>query len=96
MTEKTYFVYIMASRKNGTIYIGVTNDLPRRAFEHFTGQIAGFTRKYKVKYLVFYESFREIEQAIAREKYLKGLMREKKLALIEDKKPLWLDLRPSL
>src|SRR6185437_16540607 len=69
--SKTYYVYILASKRNGTLYVGVTNDLPRRAWEHREGMIPGFTKRYGVKLLVYYEIFHSIEQAIRREKRLK-------------------------
>jgi putative endonuclease len=86
----------MASQRNGTIYIGVTNDLPRRSWEHAEGKVAGFTKIYGLKNLVYYEEFPSITAAIAREKKLKGWKRERKLELIEAKNPQWLDLRVGL
>ena len=73
-------------------YVGVTNDLERRASEHKSGLIPGFTQKYNCKKLVYYESFSDIEQAIAREKQLKGWVRKKKDALIDSMNPEWKDL----
>ncbi len=93
---KSYWVYLMASGKNGTLYVGVTNNLARRAWEHFEGKITGFTKRYGIKYLVYYEEYNDINQAIERETKLKGLSREKKLALIEDANPYWEDRRPTL
>lgn len=75
----TYFVYIVASRNNGTLYVGVTNDLVRRAMEHREGLIAGFTRCYGIKRLVWYEEHGEIGDAIAREKQIKGWNRAWKI-----------------
>lgn len=89
---KMYYVYILASRKNGTIYIGVTNNLYRRMFEHKSGLIKGFTQKYKVNQLVYYEESKYIINAIKREKQLKGWLRKKKIALIESINPEWDDL----
>ena len=86
-----YYVYIMTSR-NRTLYIGVTNDISRRAFEHKEKRIDGFTKKYKVSSLVFYETTSNVEVAIAREKQLKGWRRNKKVALIEETNPGWNDL----
>ena len=83
---KTYFVYILAS-KRFVLYIGVTNDLQRRIYEHKHGIFPGFTKKYNVDRLLYYEQFSEIEQAIAREKQLKGWNREKKLNLIKTMNP---------
>ena len=84
---KTYFVYIMASQPNGTLYIGVTNDVIRRAWEHRQGEVEGFTKRYGVKTLVYYETFDDIDAAILREKRLKKWNRAWKLRLIEEKNP---------
>jgi len=81
--EKTYYVYIMASGRNGTLYIGLTNDLVRRAYEHRSGLIEGFTKRYGVKILVYYETFNDIHAAIHRETQLKKYKREWKLNLIQ-------------
>ncbi|HYM17759.1 MAG TPA: GIY-YIG nuclease family protein [Micropepsaceae bacterium] len=94
--SKTYYVYILASRRNGTLYIGVTNDLIRRVWEHREEMIEGFTRKYGVKMLVHFESFEEIDSAIHREKRLKKWNRNWKLELIEERNPDWRDLYGSL
>jgi putative endonuclease len=94
--SKTYYVYILASKRNGTLYIGVTNDLARRAWEHREGQIPGFTRTYGVKMLVYYETFDEIEQAIHREKRLKKYKREWKMNLIQQSNVGWRDLTDTL
>ncbi|MBB5706048.1 putative endonuclease [Sphingopyxis panaciterrulae] len=82
----------MASQKNGTIYIGVTNDLIRRTCEHREGQFAGFSQKYRVKHLVHYEQFQDIRDAIQREKRLKKWNRAWKIELIETQNPDWRDL----
>ena len=87
MGERTYFVYIMASRRNGTLYIGVTNNLALRAHEHRTGIGSAFTTKYSVKMLVWYEQYGDVSEAIAREKQLKTWERKWKLALIEHFNP---------
>ncbi len=89
---KTYYVYIMASKRNGTLYIGVTNDIVRRVYEHKNNLINGFTSKYGVHRLVYYEQFEEIELAIQREKRLKKWNRKWKLELIEKENPDWKDL----
>jgi predicted GIY-YIG superfamily endonuclease len=89
-------VYIMASRRNGTLYTGVTSDLAKRAHQHRTGQIKGFTRDYDCKLLVWHEMPARMEEAIAREKQIKGGSRAKKLALIELLNPQWLDLYETL
>ena len=90
--EHTYFVYILASRRNGTLYIGVTNDLVRRVFEHKEGLASAFTKKYGVKLLVYSEGHGEIGAAIAREKAMKQWLRKWKLELIERENPNWRDL----
>jgi putative endonuclease len=89
---KLYFVYILASKRNGTLYIGVTNDLIRRVWEHREGVAVGFTKKYGVTTLVYYEAFEEISAAIQRETRLKKWKRLWKIALIEKDNPRWLDL----
>ena len=88
----TYYVYILASHKQGTLYIGVTNDLVRRIDEHRQGATPGFTRQYAVKDLVYYEQTESVEAAIAREKQLKNWQRKWKVDLIEKDNPEWLDL----
>jgi putative endonuclease len=87
-----YFVYILASAPNGTLYVGVTNDLVRRVSEHRLEEIEGFTREYGVKTLVWFEPHDDIEQAIQREKRIKRWRRDWKLKLIEDVNPQWRDL----
>ncbi|MDD5341782.1 MAG: GIY-YIG nuclease family protein [Patescibacteria group bacterium] len=89
---RTYYVYILASQRNGTLYIGVTNNLERRIFEHKTKFNKGFTEKYNVSKLVYFEETNEIGEAIRREKQLKGWNREWKLVLIENANPNWHDL----
>jgi putative endonuclease len=91
-----YFVYILASKKNGTLYIGVTNDLNRRMYEHKNNLVEGFTKKYNIKTLVYYESTNSIESAINREKQFKKWNRKWKLKLIEEKNPVWEDLSIDL
>jgi putative endonuclease len=86
------YVYILASRRNGTLYIGVTTDLVRRVAEHKEGVVEGFTRKYGVKILVHFDVFDEVEAAIVREKQLKEWKRAWKLRLIEETNPDWRDL----
>jgi putative endonuclease len=88
--ERTYSVYILASRSR-RIYTGVTNDLTRRVIEHRQGLADGFTRRYRIHRLVYFENFRDIRDAIAREKQVKGLDRPKRIALIEAKNPVWED-----
>jgi putative endonuclease len=85
-------VYIMANRRNGTLYAGVTSHLARRAFEHREGLIPGFTKRYGCKKLVWYERFELVTRAIAREKRIKKYPRVWKLNLIEARNPYWVDL----
>ena len=94
-TTRTYYVYIMASR-SGTLYIGVTNDLERRVDEHKHAAVGGFTDRYRVKHLVYFEDTDDIGAAIAREKELKGWRRNKKIALVETANPTWRDLSVGL
>jgi putative endonuclease len=89
-------VYIMASRRNGTLYTGVTSDLPARAWQHREGVSPGFTRKYGCKLLVWYEQCGTMEAAILREKQIKGGSRAKKLRMIEGMNPGWNDLFETL
>jgi putative endonuclease len=89
---KNYYVYILASKKNGTLYIGITNDLIRRVYEHKNMIIKGFTSKYNVHQLVYYEQTSDIQSAILREKQLKKWKRKWKLNLIEKMNPQWKDL----
>jgi putative endonuclease len=90
--SKTYYVYILASAKNGTLYVGVTNDLARRIWEHREGLGEGFTKKYRVKMLVHFEEFGDIDLAIHRETRLKKWKRRWKMELIEKTNPSWEDL----
>ncbi|MBI4427417.1 MAG: GIY-YIG nuclease family protein [Candidatus Magasanikbacteria bacterium] len=90
--ERHYCVYIMASQRNGTLYIGVTNDLQRRVYEHKNNIVRGFTQKYKVHNLVYYEVFDDIKEAIKREKQLKKWNRAWKIKLIENFNLNWHDL----
>ena len=94
--DHTYFVYLLASKKYGTLYIGVTNDLLRRVGEHRDGIGSAFTRKYKVTRLVWYETFGDIAVAIQREKTMKEWRRDWKTNLIERDNPHWDDLYPGL
>jgi len=93
---KTYFVYILASKKNGTLYIGITNNLVRRVYEHKHGIIEGFTKKYKVNKLVYYEMIEDVMSAITREKQMKKWKRIWKIRLIEENNPDWTDLYHNL
>jgi putative endonuclease len=91
-----YFVYLLASKPQGTLYVGVTNDLMRRVYEHKTGAVSGFTKKYDVKTLVWFESYGDINDAVAQEKRLKRWRRDWKKNLIERDNPHWVDLYPGL
>ena len=96
MGAQTFYVYILASKIGGTLYIGVTNDLIRRIAEHKAKLAEGFTKKYGVGRLVYFECFEDIEHAIHREKRLKKWPREWKIKLIEEKNPDWIDLYPEI
>ena len=89
---KQYYLYILASRKNGTLYVGVKSDLPKRISEHNQNLIAGFTKKYKVHVLVYYEVYKDIQEAISREKQIKNWKRSWKISLIEETNSDWRDL----
>ncbi len=91
-----YYVYITASKRNGTLYTGVTNNLARRIYEHREKVAVSFTARYDVSQLVYYEEFQLIGDAIAREKKLKLWKRAWKIELIEGFNPAWLDLYPEL
>ena len=93
---KTYYVYILASKRKGTLYIGVTNDLIRRVHEHKNNMIKGFTTKYQVHHLVYYEQTSDIHSAISREKRMKKWKRRWKIELIEKNNPEWKDLYEDL
>ena len=87
-----YFVYLMASQKNGTLYVGVTRDLVRRVHENKSGAVEGFTNRYSVHHLVWFESTGSVEAAIHKEKQIKNWKREWKIELIEKSNPEWRDL----
>ncbi|CDE92236.1 uncharacterized protein BN791_01048 [Fusobacterium sp. CAG:815] len=91
-----YYVYILANKNNSTIYIGVTNDLVRRIYEHKNNVVKGFTQKYNVHKLVYFEQTENIENAIIREKQLKNYSRERKEELINNVNPNWEDLYPHI
>jgi putative endonuclease len=94
--DHCYFVYMLASGPQGTLYVGVTNDLMRRAYEHREGLVPGFTKKYGVNRLVWYQIYGDINEAIAQEKRLKRWRRDWKKNLIERDNPRWVDLYPGL
>ncbi|HUL51763.1 MAG TPA: GIY-YIG nuclease family protein [Opitutaceae bacterium] len=87
-----YYVYILASRRNGTLYTGVTSDLRHRIWQHKNKAIAGFTKRYGIDRLVYFEAFRNVSNAIGREKQIKAGSRRRKLQLIERTNPAWNDL----
>ncbi len=89
---KTYYVYILASKRNGTLYIGVTNDPLKRVYEHKKNLIEGFTGKYQVRQLVYYETASEVTAVLRREKQLEKWKRAWKIELIEKNNPQWKDL----
>ena len=93
---KNYYVYIVSNKPRGTLYIGMTNNLVRRVYEHRDGLIDGFTRKYNLKRLVYFEVFNRVEDAIHREKRLKKWNRQWKIELIEKVNPAWIDLYEQL
>lgn len=93
---ETFYVYILASKRNGTLYIGVTNNLAKRVWEHREGLVMGFTKQYGVKRLVYYEMFDDINAAIHREKQLKKYKREWKMNLIQKSNVEWRDLSETL
>ena len=90
------FVYIMTNRRNGILYVGVTSNLPARAYQHREGLIDGFTKRYKLKLLVYFEPFDDIRLAIQREKTMKHWPRAWKVRLIHEMNPEWEDLYSSL
>ena len=89
---KKYYVYILASKKKGTLYIGITNDLKRRIYEHKEGLVEGFTKKYKVEQLVYFEETENVSSAISREKQIKKWKREWKIKMIEKNNVEWKDM----
>jgi putative endonuclease len=94
--EKKGFVYILFSEKNGTLYTGVTSNLVKRVYEHKQKLVDGFTKKYNVDKLGYFEIYESIEQAIEREKQIKAGSRKKKIDLIEKENPSWKDLYSSI
>jgi putative endonuclease len=96
MEEKQYYVYIMTNKWNTVLYTGVTNDLKKRVYEHKAKLVEGFTDRYNVDKLVFYDLSRDLESAILREKQIKGGSRSKKIALVSSMNPGWKDLYDDL
>ena len=93
---KKYYVYILCSKRNGTLYTGVTSDIVKRIYEHKNGLVEGFTKKYNVHHLVWYEKHESPESAILREKRIKKWNRAWKLKLIERENPQWIDLYENI
>ena len=91
-----YYVYMLTNKSNHVLYIGVTNNLKRRLYEHRNELIAGFTKRYHIHKLVYYEHFQNIDDAIACEKRLKGLLRSRKDEIISQHNPMWEDLGHKL
>ena len=89
---KNFYVYILSSNRNGTLYTGITSNLLKRVYEHKHGLVEGFTKKYNVHNLVWYELHESVESAIMREKQIKKCKRDWKLKLIEKENPEWIDL----
>ena len=87
-----YYVYILTNKTNRVLYVGITNNLVRRVYEHRNKAVDGFTKKYNVDKLVYYDDARDVRDAIAREKQIKGWVRRKKIALIDEFNPSWRDL----
>ena len=94
--KKCPTIYILANKKNGTLYTGVTSDLIKRIYQHKNNLMQGFTDRYDCKYLVYYEIYEDMISAITREKQIKGGYRQKKILLIESMNPDWVDLYYSL
>ena len=92
MSPKEYFVYLVANKKRGILYTGVTSNLIKRIYEHKKGVVEGFTKKYQVHQLVYFEKHIDILEAISREKIIKKWRREWKFNLIEQDNPYWVDL----
>ena len=90
--HRRYWVYLITNQPHGTLYVGVTNSLQRRMGEHKTGKVDGFSQRYALKQLVWFEEFRDVRNAIRRETELKGWLRRRKIALIEQGNRMWRDL----
>ncbi len=96
LKEKKYYIYILANERNGTLYIGVTNSLIRRIYEHKHNLVEGFTKDHNIHRLVYYEEYNQIDNAISREKQMKKWNRKWKLQIIEKDNPGWRDLYEEL
>jgi len=96
MTDKQYYIYILASKRNGTLYTGFTSDLIKRIWQHKNGLLEGFSKRYGTKFLVYFEAYNDVEEAIYREKRIKKWNREWKIKLIEKANPNWKDLYQNL
>jgi putative endonuclease len=96
MEEKQYYVYIMTNKRNRVLYTGITNDLKRRVYEHHAKIVEGFTKRYNINKLVYYEVSQNAESAILREKQIKGGSRSKKIELVNVMNPEWRDLYNDL
>jgi putative endonuclease len=94
--ERQYYIYIVTNKSNSVLYTGVTNDLKRRVYEHRQKLVEGFTKKYNITKLVYYEIFEDAENAILREKQIKGGSRKKKVELVNGTNPEWRDLYDEL
>jgi putative endonuclease len=93
---KAYFIYIMTNKGRTTLYVGVTNSLVRRVSQHRKGEVEGFTRKYNLTLMMYYEKYDDVRDAIRREEQIKGWTRKKKEELINSKNPQWEDLAVSV
>ena len=96
MTGKNYYVYILANKRNGTLYTGITSDLIKRTWQHKNDAVEGFTKKYRLKILVHFEQYQDVREAILREKRIKKWNRQWKINLIEKNNPNWDDLYRKL
>ncbi|MBQ9118217.1 MAG: GIY-YIG nuclease family protein [Clostridia bacterium] len=91
-----YYVYVLVNKTNKVMYVGVTNDLQRRLYEHKKELVEGFTKRYHIHKLVYYEEYSDVKEAIAREKQIKGFLRVRKNQLVETINPNWVDLSSEL
>jgi putative endonuclease len=94
--NKNFYIYILSSKERGTLYVGVTSNLPKRVYEHKNGLVEGFTKKYSVHRLVYYEVATDAETALTRERQIKRWNRAWKLRLIEERNPGWTDLYDNI